>query len=93
MTEVRRFGSEPDCQHKAEFYLFRAQCLHRIDERGATCLAFASRTPLHSARRATTGSTRAARCAGNQQASATAAERTAPPPIHAKTFGAGISAQ
>jgi len=25
-----------DCQHEAEFYLFRAQCLHRIDERGAT---------------------------------------------------------
>ena len=25
-----------DCQQEAEFYLFRAQCLHRIDERGAT---------------------------------------------------------
>jgi hypothetical protein len=64
----------------------------RIDQRGATCLVFASRTALHSARRATTGSTRAARCAGNQQASATAAESTAPPPIHAKILGAGISA-
>ena len=45
---------------------------------------------FHSARRVMMGSTREARRAGIQQATATAAQRTRPPPSQASTLGAGI---